>query len=408
MNISRELNQNKLNFISSIFIILIPIFFLTGSLIINIAIILFDLFFLYTLIKNRELNYLNNKYFFVLLIFWFYLIFNLFFISINFDESLPRSLGFIRFIIFAFAISYFFEKKSNHIIKQILGFWTLVFLFISFDLIFEFVFGFNVFGYKSEFAGRLASVLNEELKIGHFYSAFILLALITIQNKIKDNNNNQNIFFFSIIFFLIISLLIGERSNLIRTFIMILFFIFLIERKNFFKKIFTIFIFLILMTTISFNNPSFHDRIWAKLLKPLFKNPIELVSSSKYGSHYNVAIQVFENNKLFGVGLKNYRQEVTKKEYDRDASIHPHQTHFEILSELGLVGYICFLLMFLYIIFHSFKSFLKDKNKLKLCGLLFVIVSLLPILPSGSFFTTFGAALFWFNFSFLLLKKKKF
>ena len=189
---------------------------------------------------------------------------------------------------------------------------------------------------------------------------------------------------------------------------MILFFIFLIERKNFFKKIFTIFIFLIFMSAISFNNPSFYDRIWSKLLIPLIKNPIELVSSSKYGSHYNVAIQVFENNKLFGVGLKNYRLEVTKKKYDGDASVHPHQTHFEILSELGLLGYICFLFVFLYIIFQSFKSFLKDKNKLKLCGLLFVIVSLLPVIPSGSFFTTFGAALFWFNFSFLLLKEKKF
>jgi hypothetical protein len=377
-------------------------------MIINISIILFDLFFLFTLIKNRELNYLNNKYFFALLIFWFYLILNLFFISIDFNESLPRSVGFIRFIIFAFAISYFFEKKSNYISKQILGFWTLVFLFISFDLIFEFIFGFNIFGYKSEFAGRLASVLNEELKIGHFYSAFVLLALITIQQKLKDKTYNQMIFYFLIFFFLIISLLIGERSNLIRTFIMILFFIFLIERENFLKKILTIFFFLIFMSAIAFNNPNFYDRIWSKLLIPIFKNPIELVSNSKYGSHYKVAIQVFDNNKLFGVGLKNYRLEVTKEKYDRDASIHPHQTHFEILSELGLLGYICFLLVFLYIIFHAFKSFLKDKNKLKLCGLLFIIVSLLPVIPSGSFFTTFGASLFWFNFSFLLLKEKKF
>ena len=97
--------------------------------------------------------------------------------------------------------------------------------------------------------------------------------------------------------------------------------------------------------------------------------------------------------------------EVRSEEYKLDASVHPHQTHFEILSELGLTGYILFLSTFIYIIYGSFKSFLNDKNKLKLCGLLFVIITLIPIIPSGSFFTTFGASLFWFNFSFLLQKK---
>ena len=39
-------------------------------------------------------------------------------------------------------------------------------------------------------------------------------------------------------------------------------------------------------------------------LFPFFSNPIGLISESKYGSHYKVAIQVFKNNKLFGVDLK--------------------------------------------------------------------------------------------------------
>lgn len=405
MNISDELNQNKTDFLISIFIILIPVFFLIGSLINNIAIVFFDVFFLYTLLKKKELKYLNNNYFYALIIFWIYLLFNLLFVSINFQESLPRSFGFIRFIIFAFALNYFFNSKSQEIKNQILFLWALIFLFISIDLIFEFIFGFNMFGYTSQFQGRLSGVLNQELKIGHFYSGFILISLITIHQKLKGKVNNQAIFYILIFLFLTISLLIGERSNFIKTFIITLLFIFLIERQYFLKKISLIIFFLISMAIITLNNPSFKDRFWGKLIKPLFKNPIELVTNSKYGSHYKIALQVFENHKFFGVGLKNYRVEVRKEEYELDASVHPHQTHFEILSELGLTGYILFLSTFIYIIYGSFKSFLNDKNKLKLCGLLFVIISLMPIIPSGSFFTTFGASLFWFNFSFLLQRK---
>ena len=108
------------------------------------------------------------------------------------------------------------------------------------------------------------------------------------------------------------------------------------------------------------------------------------------------------NNKLFGVGLKNYREEVRDQKYDRDASIHPHQIHFEMLSELGIIGYTLFLSIFIFNIIFAVKLFLIKKELLRLCGLLFIIASLIPLLPSGSFFTTFGAALFWFNFSFIL------
>ena len=34
-----------------------------------------------------------------------------------------------------------------------------------------------------------------------------------------------------------------------------------------------------------------------------------------------------------------------------------------------------------------------------LSGLLFILVSFTPLIPSGSFFTTYGAAIFWLNFA---------
>ncbi len=402
MIISNELNENKKEFFISLLLISIPITFIIGSSVINVTIVLIDLYFLYILFKNKDLKFLNNRYFFSLIVLWIYLIINLFF-SINFIESLPRSIGFIRFILFAFAINYFFLKKSRTVQIEILNAWTFIFLFVSIDLIFEFIFGFNFFGFVSPFEGRLGGVFGEELKIGHFYSAFVLVILFNLQNFLRNKSYNDYFFYTLVVSFLLISLIIGERSNFLKTFLIVFFFILIFDNRNFFKKIVSVFLLLIALSTLIYTNKDYKVRFWGAGIKAL-SNPIESVLNSKYGSHYKVAIQVFQNNKLFGVGLKNYRLEVIKNKYVGDPSIHPHQTHFEIISELGLIGYIFFISVFFFILLQSLKSYLRKKDNLKLCGILFIIISLAPLLPSGSFFTTYGAALFWFNFSFILPK----
>ena len=106
-----------------------------------------------------------------------------------------------------------------------------------------------------------------------------------------------------------------------------------------------------------------------------------------------------------GVGLKNYRKEVLEDGYSENPSIHPHQVHLEVLSEIGIIGYISFFILFAYSLFFSIKNYFKKKNIFQLSGILFVLVSLIPIIPTGSFFTTYGAALFWLNFGFMLPKK---
>ena len=147
-----------------------------------------------------------------------------------------------------------------------------------------------------------------------------------------------------------------------------------------------------------------------QLLLPFLKNPITYISSTNYGDHYKFGIKIFLDNKFFGIGLKNYRLVVSKYYYeegsfDVNSSIHPHQTHIEILSELGIIGYISFIIFF-FLNFINFKKNLDDKNKyFKLAGLLFVITSFIPFLPSGSFFTSHGAALFWMNFGIMSLLK---
>ena len=78
---------------------------------------------------------------------------------------------------------------------------------------------------------------------------------------------------------------------------------------------------------------------------------------------------------------------------------HPHQIHFEILSETGLFGFLSFTTFILYSFFCSLKSYFKNRNKYQLSALLFILCSLIPFLPSGSFFSTYTSVLFWLNFA---------
>ena len=111
--------------------------------------------------------------------------------------------------------------------------------------------------------------------------------------------------------------------------------------------------------------------------------------------------------------LKTIVLKLKKKEYkdffyykSKNPSVHPHQVHFEFLSELGIFGYLSFLIFFIYHFIKYYKN--RKSNKiLNLSGLLFIITSLLPILPSGSFFTSHAATFFWINFSMMCLSQKK-
>ena len=76
--------------------------------------------------------------------------------------------------------------------------------------------------------------------------------------------------------------------------------------------------------------------------------------------------------------------------------------YFEILSELGIIGFIVFFGIFFLIISKKIISFFKTNDYQLLTATLYVLIVFLPLIPSGSFFTSFGATIFWLNFSFMI------
>tara|TARA_B100001175_G_scaffold283667_1_gene263583 strand:- start:742 stop:1974 length:1233 start_codon:yes stop_codon:yes gene_type:complete len=388
-----------------ILIALLPVALLSGSLIINSFHIIICLIFFIELIKERKINFLNNEFFYLLLFLWFSFIINLIFSTVP-EATLPRALGFVRFIFLVFAIKYIFNLQKENYSKIILIAWFITFLIVTLDLVFEYFFGKNILGFESYMPGRLAGFLNDELKIGGYYLGFALISIGSISLLIKNEN-----FIFPLIFiaiFLIVSFLIGERSNFIKLFIMFfLFSLFIFNNKL--PAIVAIFSCVILIF--------FGLIITNEKLKYRYLNQINYskINQTLYYQHYKSAINIFKDNPYFGVGIKNFRNEIIKDEYkDRVdyekgtseyrhiISTHPHQLNFEILSETGIFGFICYLFVFILSFSKALKSYLRNKNILLLSSFLFCLIYLNPILPSGSFFTTYSATIFWINFALMI------
>ena len=401
-----SISQYKLN--SKTFLIfsisLFPVTLIIGSSFINSAIIIIDLLFLFILFKEKKFEYLNHKTFYLLLFLWATLIINMI-LSSDIENSFSRSFGFIRFIIFIFAIKFVLNKNLSDD-KLIFISWFFLFIIVTIDIIFETIFGFNTLGFSNNFPGRISSFLNDELKIGNFYFGFILFSLSFIYYNFKK----KYYFLLFLIFFTFISLLIGERANFLKILTMVFFFYFLVDKTFFWKKIIIIFTFLgLILFTVSQNN-NLKDRFFNQIFFTLGQHNYNISSFYKfttYAAHHDAAIKMFNNYPYFGVGLKNYRAESGKKKYENPEfrfnverkTTHPHQVHFEFLAETGLFGYISFLIFFFIFIKKSFNIQFRNKNLYQLSGLLFILVSFLPLIPSGSFFTTYGAAIFWLNFS---------
>jgi O-antigen ligase len=374
---------------------------------IAIAIIFFINFYV-----NKKL--IKDKYFFLLFFLWLSLILNLI-LSENFTSSFSRNVFFFRYIIFIYFLISIFENKKNY--NSILLFWLLTLFVVCFDIYFEYFNGKNILGIKSIYNDRIASFLGKELKIGHFVLGFIFICLGYYFDKFYNYSKNHKIFGFSLLIFCAIALcLTGERSNTIKGLLGIFIFISLGSKRVFkYKKIILIF-FIISPIIVYLSSNKIQGRFNNIILPIKDKGIISAVKETQHGAHFYTAIEIFKTYPLFGVGNRNFRDECLKEKYfNKDykqsnvrCSTHPHQIYFELLSEHGIIGTTIIISVIFYILVKSFLIYKRNQNLVHLGSIIFVLITFLPILPSGSFFTSWGASIFWLNFSIMIFYNNKY
>ena len=406
-----KLRKNNLNNYYSIIIIsCFPLFILFSSLLTNLFTIILIFLFL-SEIKLKAKNIIKDKIFLLLILFWFFILISLF-TSIYFENSISRSVGFLRFIFFSYALAYYIKLDNFKYFKIILLIWFSIFLITSIDLFIEYVFGHNLLGNKSYMPGRLSGFLGDELKIGNYYLGFYFLTLVFLIQFFK----NQFLNFTIIIFITLIAFLIGERANFVKIILGLLIFSIFYEKIIIkYKIIFFVLIISCVFILINFNS-DFKTRYKTQIYNPLKTEGIyNYIKGIPYGAHFSTAYEIFKENPISGIGLKNFYFECGKDKYiDKEfvfnharCSTHPHQLHLEILSHIGIFGYLVFIYLFFYLIYFGFINYLKNKNPYLLVSLIFIFVSIFTPVPSGSFFTTYGATIFWLNFGLVLAFSSK-
>ena len=399
-------HKNKLDLVLLFLFSLYPIAILTGNFVINSFIITIGTLSFFKFLLKKDLFFQYKNILLLLLFFFITLIINLFFTN-NIFLSYERVLKFF-FVIF-FIISFKFLLTSNYKnIDIVYKTWCIFFVIVLVDLMIEYFLGKNIFGQTSIMPGRLGSFTGKESVIGHYFFGFCLIFLSYLKKIIKRVDLNILIAITLIVF----SFIIGERSNFIKTFIAITLFIFIVYEVNYKVKILTFFFILVTCYTVFLNLDHRYKQRYFNQVKLIFSsNGVnQYLDNSKYGAHRNVAKEIFFDNPMFGVGIKNFRVESANKIYNNlehkknhlRASNHPHELYYEFLSETGIFGLISFLIFIFISIISSFKNFLQYKNIYQLSALIFVLLSILPIIPTGSFLSSYSSSIFWINYALMM------
>jgi O-antigen ligase len=434
-----SLLKNKVNYFSikmpEILIylfFLIPAFSILGNFFPDLFIVITVLYVFFTNFKNKEsffYNYIKNDNFIkFFLIFLSYLLLNSIinffynnFFSFNlFKDYFSRTLFLFRFIIYPISIIYL-AKKFNLRFKKKYGIILLfTILFVLTDTLIQYYFGKDLFGFEPKERGqlalnRLSGPFNDELIPGGFLMRYLFVSLFLLVIIVKKKFFNM-FFIFFITFNLCVILLTGERAAFaLSSFgLLICFIIF----KNFRTKLLISFFFgLFFLSLILLNNSNLKNRV---IDYTYFQLGLDEKNSSfidsPYGAHYETALKIWNNNKLIGIGVKQFRVHCAYEEYNDIKSklrsvrcaTHPHNTYLEILSETGLIGMGFFLLLFFFLIKKIYFIHKYEKNIKWI--LISIILLFWPIISTGSFFTNGTQIYFSFLLTiiFLLERKKNF
>ena len=133
--------------------------------------------------------------------------------------------------------------------------------------------------------------------------------------------------------------------------------------------------------------------------------------NNSYLKEFKTGFMTWRVNKFFGGGVKSFIINCARANIPNCVN-HPHNYFLEILSELGIFGFMIFIILFLIIICKTFvkKYFTKVKFKESLIIVPFIFLFLAEIFPlknTGSFFSTFNATYFFLIMSILIGLVKK-
>jgi len=439
MNLKFNLNLSKVN----IFIILLFNVFLLGLFLgpslINLFILC--LFFIYLKeFKKNTLHLLRNFNFTIKLqlLFCLYIIINALYIGSEIN-LFYKSFFYFRFFLIAFVISQILDlntKTFNLIVLSIL----LFSIFLGIDIFYQYLTGYDFFGFKPgictypggeqhfdpKYCERFSGFFGKELIAGNFLSTYGVMSLYLFFSRFSESAYAKVLSLLSLIIIISSIILSGERNAILA--LLIIFFFNIIFNIKIRKKLFYIaslatVIFVILFSTVE--NIKYRYFEWPTIyLNKTSGSLLKKFLHTSWGSHYLTSYEIFLDNKILGSGFKSFRVECRKDKYHFDVlnkkydlnidatgcSTHPHNFYFELLSELGLVGFVLFLLILYLVVVRPFiKNFKNIKFEDEIIIILSIILTyIIPLKPSGSYSSSVFSINLWFFIGIYLYLVKNF
>ena len=398
---------------------LIPFFLITGPLLSDLSISLISLIFLIYCIKEKDFSYFKNKYFYFFLIFWGYLILNSLINNFNFG-SLKISLFYFRYGVFVVAIFtlLIFDDKF----KKYFFYCTAVcFTVLILDGYFQYFTGKNILGFETENPSRVSSFFHGDQILGSYLSRLwpISFGLFIILFKEKKNQ----IFYLLIVIFILSQTLIflsGDRAAFFYINLSAIFII-LFSKKISKLKFLILISSILLIVMVGFVNPTAHKRVLSQSLKEMNlsnneKNKKIYIFTKAHHEIYISSYKMFLDNKIFGVGVKNFRNICSDPKYYVDSKevcfTHPHNTYLQILSETGFVGFIFLITTLFYFCKYVLKHLILRLNKsyyfkdFEICILSAIAIYLWPFIPTGNVFSNWINIALILNLPFLIWSRK--
>lgn len=211
----------------------------------------------------------------------------------------------------------------------------------------------------------------------HLAGIFVLcIAICVFSDKVIIKNKYFNLFLVS--FFIIGLISAAKRAHIvfgITSIVIVLIIFYLLNmHKKYTKKIYLIIVFTIIISIVlSFMVLKFYSKVM------IFREIIETFTgmfqgvdvSNGRGALYKVTVDYFYESPIIGNGWK-FISDITRDGVFGHA-FHPHNIYLQLLSELGIIGFILFMGLVIWNLLNSFKIYQIIKNT-KLISLLYICI----------------------------------
>lgn len=382
---------------STLFAWMLPLLLLGSRVSADVTVVLTGLVFLYLSFKKRNWHWATVGWFRWFLVFWCYLLIVNTALSIDIGDTLKNALTFMRWPLFAIALSHYFQVDEQHkraFIKSLL----LVTIFVVLDSYWQYLFGLDWFGQEKLTETRLTGPFRKPVP-GTFMLRIWFILVFAIYFFALFTNQNKRLFYSLTVLMLGLGFIFitGERMAFMLYLVGVIFCLLamMLEFPSQKKRVAAgIALMLALPVVLAVLVPETAERtIWS-----IF-NKIEHFADSDYGRVFYAAYQAWQESPVFGSGLHTYRavcEQMGVLQQLGMACSHPHNLYLHLAAETGIIGVLLFSIVLVSLYIHVLRPLLASRLWLQAALCMSILTaSFWPLTGGISVLSNWVAALIW-------------